>query len=37
VIGNLSQQMSLTNAQQAFDSAKSRGAIYNDGKGWKTT
>jgi putative DNA primase/helicase len=37
VLGNLSQQMSLTNAQQAFDSAKSRGAIYNDGNGWKTT
>jgi len=37
VVGSLSRQMSLTNAQQAFDSAAERGAIYNDGDGWKTT
>jgi hypothetical protein len=37
VVGRLSTEMSLTAAQDAFDRAKSKGAIYDAGDGWRVS
>jgi putative DNA primase/helicase len=37
VVGRLSTEMSLTTAQNAFESAAKRGAIYDAGDGWRVS